>query len=45
MPYHSKTHYRLQGPPPPLPRHFGPEAVDALLAGTARWTCGGTCGR
>ncbi|GHF01574.1 FAD/NAD(P)-binding protein [Streptomyces fumanus] len=33
VPYHSKTHYRLQGPPPPLPRHFGPEAVDALLAG------------
>ncbi|MEU1054743.1 FAD/NAD(P)-binding protein [Streptomyces sp. NPDC005876] len=32
VPYHSKTHYRLQGPPPPLPRHFGPEAVDALLA-------------
>jgi hypothetical protein len=32
VPYHSKTHYRLQGPPPPLPRHFGPEAVDGLLA-------------
>ncbi|WP_328442182.1 FAD/NAD(P)-binding protein [Streptomyces sp. NBC_00444] len=33
VPYHSKTRYRLQGPRPPLPRHFGPEAVDALLAG------------
>ncbi|MFI7407700.1 FAD/NAD(P)-binding protein [Streptomyces sp. NPDC049627] len=32
VPYHSKTRYRLQGPRPPLPRHFGPEAVDALLA-------------
>ncbi|MGP4004935.1 FAD/NAD(P)-binding protein [Streptomyces sp. 4N124] len=33
VPYHSKTRYRLQGPRPPLPRHFGPEAVDGLLAG------------
>ncbi|CAL9660893.1 hypothetical protein SUDANB145_06980 [Streptomyces sp. enrichment culture] len=33
VPYHSKTGYRLRGPRPPLPRHFGPEAVDALLAG------------
>lgn len=32
VPYHSKTRYRLQGPRPPLPRHFGPEAVDGLLA-------------
>ncbi|MET9683202.1 FAD/NAD(P)-binding protein [Streptomyces coeruleorubidus] len=32
VPYHSKTRYRLQGPRPPLPRHFGPEAVDALLS-------------
>ncbi|WP_405593289.1 FAD/NAD(P)-binding protein [Streptomyces sp. NBC_01092] len=32
VPYHSKTRYQLQGPRPPLPRHFGPEAVDALLA-------------
>ncbi|GGL91697.1 adenylate cyclase [Streptomyces fumigatiscleroticus] len=32
VPYHSKTRYRLKGPRPPLPRHFGPEAVDALLA-------------
>ncbi|MEU0107720.1 FAD/NAD(P)-binding protein [Streptomyces sp. NPDC006251] len=32
VPYHSKTRYRLQGPRPALPRHFGPTAVDALLA-------------
>ncbi|WP_031487154.1 FAD/NAD(P)-binding protein [Streptomyces bicolor] len=32
VPYHSKTRYRLQGPRPGLPRHFGPEALDALLA-------------
>ncbi|MEU2630506.1 FAD/NAD(P)-binding protein [Kitasatospora sp. NPDC007106] len=32
VPYHSKTHYRLQGPPAPLPRHFGAVAVDALAA-------------
>ncbi|MER6693395.1 FAD/NAD(P)-binding protein [Streptomyces minutiscleroticus] len=32
VPYHSKTRYRLQGPTPPLPRHFGPAAIDALLA-------------
>ncbi|ROR42146.1 FAD-NAD(P)-binding protein [Kitasatospora cineracea] len=25
VPYHAKTGYRLQGPPPPLPRHFGPD--------------------
>ncbi|MFI8420432.1 FAD/NAD(P)-binding protein [Streptomyces sp. NPDC085479] len=33
VPYHAKTGYRLQGPRPPLPRHFGPEAIDALGAG------------
>lgn len=33
VPYHSKTHYRLRGPRPPLPRYFGPEALDTLLAG------------
>ncbi|RII09370.1 hypothetical protein DSC45_31330 [Streptomyces sp. YIM 130001] len=32
VPYHSKTRYRLRGPRAPLPRHFGPEAVDRLLA-------------
>jgi hypothetical protein len=32
VPYHAKTRYRLQGPRPPLPRHFGPRTVDALLA-------------
>lgn len=32
VPYHSKTRYRLRGPRPPLPRHFGPEAVGALIA-------------
>lgn len=32
VPYHSKTRYQLRGPRPPLPRCFGPEAVDALLA-------------
>ncbi|MFC5212669.1 FAD/NAD(P)-binding protein [Streptomyces coerulescens] len=32
VPYHSKTRYRLRGPRPPLPRHFGPAQVDALLA-------------
>ncbi|MCX4746770.1 FAD/NAD(P)-binding protein [Kitasatospora sp. NBC_01287] len=32
VPYHSKTGYRLQGPPAPLPRYFGPAAVDELLA-------------
>ncbi|MCD0485509.1 FAD/NAD(P)-binding protein [Streptacidiphilus sp. ASG 303] len=32
VPYHSKTGYRLQGPPAPLPRHFDDAAVDALLA-------------
>ncbi|MFE2411311.1 FAD/NAD(P)-binding protein [Kitasatospora sp. NPDC059408] len=32
VPYHSKTGYRLQGPPAPLPRYFGAAAVDAVLA-------------
>ncbi|MEU8515855.1 FAD/NAD(P)-binding protein [Kitasatospora sp. NPDC048722] len=32
VPYHSKTGYRLQGPPAPLPRYFGATAVDAVLA-------------
>lgn len=32
VPYHAKTRYQLQGPRPELPRHFGSEAVDALLA-------------
>ncbi|MFG1664880.1 FAD/NAD(P)-binding protein [Streptomyces sp. Y7] len=32
VPYHSKTRYRLRGPRPPLPRHFGAAQVDALLA-------------
>ncbi|MER6298848.1 FAD/NAD(P)-binding protein [Kitasatospora sp. NPDC001539] len=32
VPYHSKTDYRLQGPPAPLPRYFDAAAVDALLA-------------
>ncbi|MER7843839.1 FAD/NAD(P)-binding protein [Kitasatospora sp. NPDC096077] len=32
VPYHSKTGYRLQGPPAPLPRYFDAAAVDALLA-------------
>ncbi|MFF2954454.1 FAD/NAD(P)-binding protein [Kitasatospora sp. NPDC057965] len=31
VPYHSKTDYRLQGPPAPLPRYFDAAAVDALL--------------
>ncbi|MFD8702961.1 FAD/NAD(P)-binding protein [Kitasatospora sp. NPDC059648] len=32
VPYHSKTDYRLQGPPAPLPRYFDAAAVDSLLA-------------
>ncbi|MDN3256361.1 FAD/NAD(P)-binding protein [Streptomyces sp. MA25(2023)] len=32
VPYHSKTRYRLLGPRPPLPRYFGPGAVDALVS-------------
>ncbi|MGA5701019.1 FAD/NAD(P)-binding protein [Peterkaempfera bronchialis] len=33
VPYHSKTGYRLQGPPAPLPRYFDATAVDTLLTG------------
>jgi uncharacterized NAD(P)/FAD-binding protein YdhS len=32
VPYHSKTHYRLQGPRAPLPRYFGPAQVAELSA-------------
>ncbi|MER7751266.1 FAD/NAD(P)-binding protein [Kitasatospora sp. NPDC097643] len=32
VPYRSKTGYRLQGPPAPLPRYFDAAAVDAVLA-------------
>ncbi|MFF4955201.1 FAD/NAD(P)-binding protein [Streptomyces chattanoogensis] len=32
VPYHSKIGYGLTGERPPLPRFFGPEQVDALLA-------------
>ncbi|MFS0696967.1 FAD/NAD(P)-binding protein [Streptomyces nitrosporeus] len=32
VPYHAKTHYSLLGPRPPLPRYFGPGAVDTLAA-------------
>ncbi|MER5864117.1 FAD/NAD(P)-binding protein [Kitasatospora sp. NPDC002040] len=32
VPYHSKTGYRLQGPPAPLPRYFDAAAVDRVLA-------------
>ncbi|MEU1126369.1 FAD/NAD(P)-binding protein [Streptomyces sp. NPDC005899] len=37
VPYHSKIGYPLEGEGPPLPHHFGPAQVDALLAerGTA----------
>ncbi|MDT7615862.1 MAG: hypothetical protein QOF00_3309 [Pseudonocardiales bacterium] len=31
-PYHSKTHYQLLGGRPPLPRFFGPDVVDLLIA-------------
>jgi hypothetical protein len=36
VPYHAKTTYRLTGARPPLPRYFGPDAVDALLAEPGR---------
>ncbi|MFE9422858.1 FAD/NAD(P)-binding protein [Kitasatospora sp. NPDC006697] len=36
VPYHAKTGYRLQGPPAPLPRYFGPEAVRELAARPGR---------
>lgn len=32
VPYRSKPTYRLQGPPPPVPRFFTHAAVDELLA-------------
>ncbi|MFI0788022.1 FAD/NAD(P)-binding protein [Streptomyces lydicus] len=32
VPYHSKIGYRLSGERPPVPRFFGPEQVDELLA-------------
>ena len=32
VPYHAKTEYTLRGPRPPLPRFFGPEQVEELLA-------------
>ncbi|MEU3560884.1 FAD/NAD(P)-binding protein [Kitasatospora sp. NPDC006786] len=32
VPYHSKTGYRLQGPPAPLPRYFDEAAVNTVLA-------------
>jgi hypothetical protein len=31
MPYHTKPHYGLRAGRPPLPRFFGPAAVDALI--------------
>jgi hypothetical protein len=31
-PYHSKTHYALRAGRPPLPRFFGPDVVDPLIA-------------
>jgi FAD-NAD(P)-binding len=31
MPYHAKPHYRLRADRPPLPRFFGPAAVDPLI--------------
>ncbi|WP_229698758.1 FAD/NAD(P)-binding protein [Wenjunlia tyrosinilytica] len=36
VPYHSKIGYPLTGERPPLPRFFGPDAVDALLARPGR---------
>jgi hypothetical protein len=33
VPYHSKIGYTWRGERPPLPRFFGPEQIDALLAG------------
>jgi FAD-NAD(P)-binding len=31
-PYHCKTHYALRAGRPPLPRFFGPDVVDPLIA-------------
>ncbi|MFG2146725.1 FAD/NAD(P)-binding protein [Streptomyces sp. NPDC048696] len=36
VPYHSKIGYGWQGERPPLPRFFGPEAVDDLLGRPGR---------
>ncbi|MBD0744359.1 FAD/NAD(P)-binding domain-containing protein [Streptomyces sp. CBMA152] len=36
VPYHSKIGYAWQGERPPLPRFFGPEAVDELLSRPSR---------
>ncbi|MGK4582963.1 FAD/NAD(P)-binding protein [Kitasatospora sp. HPMI-4] len=36
VPYHSKTGYRLQGPPAPLPRYFDAAVVDGLIARPGR---------
>ncbi|MGP9021661.1 FAD/NAD(P)-binding protein [Streptomyces sp. BR1] len=36
VPYHSKIGYTWQGERPPLPRFFGPEAVDELLSRPGR---------
>ncbi|MFG2136956.1 FAD/NAD(P)-binding protein [Streptomyces sp. NPDC048650] len=36
VPYHSKIGYEWTGERPPVPRFFGPEQVDALLARPAR---------
>ncbi len=32
VPYHAKTEYTLRGPRPPLPRFFGADQVEELLA-------------
>ncbi len=45
-PYHSKTHYQLRAGRPPLPRFFGPDAVDPLIArGPAGASCASGSGR
>lgn len=36
VPYHSKIGYELSGEQPPLPRFFGPDEVDELLARPGR---------
>lgn len=36
VPYHAKPEYRLQGPPAPLPRFFGDEQIEELLAKPGR---------
>ncbi|MGW1375869.1 FAD/NAD(P)-binding protein [Streptomyces sp. NPDC002446] len=37
VPYHSKIGYQPHGERPPLPRFFGPEQVDELLARPGGW--------